>query len=50
MESPVGNLGVSADSAPKLCRCWHRLEGLFPFLLNVFNGWKKNETNIIEAG
>jgi hypothetical protein len=24
---PLGNLGVSADSVPKVTRCWHQLEG-----------------------
>ena len=27
VESPLGTVGVSADSVPKMTRCWHRLEG-----------------------
>jgi hypothetical protein len=27
MESPLGTLGVSVDSVPKMPRCWHQPEG-----------------------
>jgi hypothetical protein len=30
VDGPVGTLGVSSNSVPKVSQCWRRAEGLYP--------------------